>query len=199
MERKLTLRLRYTGTEAYLYLTDIKPGGSVRQRIIESQSSDGEHAGRVIVDFDAEGRVLGVEFTRADNLLPEKILDALDAESDEEELSVARPRQIWAAGSTESVIELRAQVEESVERVYGAGSVNHHEQETIMLVEWLKQPIRLNMRLDEKTKILTIELHEDGDRVSVQLLRLFYADVVRRCADRIGGVATSTNIHDGDD
>lgn len=182
-----------------MYLTDIKPKGSARQHIIESQSSDGEHVGRVIIDFDAEGRVLGVEFTRADNLLPKKILDALDADSDEEELSVARPRQIWAAGRTGSVIKLRARVEESVERVYGAGSVSHHAQETIMLVEWLKQPIRLNMRLDEQTKILTIELHEDADRVSVQLLRLFYADVVRRCADRIGGVATSTNIRDGDD
>lgn len=199
VERKVTLRLRYYGTEAYLYLVDIKPRGSVRQHMIESQSSDGEHVGRVIVDFNAEGRVLGVEFTRADNLLPANILEALAAGGDKEELVVARPRQIWAVGIWESLLELRARIAESVERVYGAGSVTQNEQLTIMLVEWFKQPVRLNMLLDEEQKLLTIELQEGVDRVSVQFLRLFYADVVRRCADRIGGITTKTNIQDGDD
>lgn len=190
--------MRYTGTEAYLYLADARPRSSVRQRIIESESSNGEHIGRVIVDFSSEGRVLGIEFTRADNLLPSTILKAL-ANDDGEEPVERRPRQIWAVGIWESLLELRARIADSVERVYGAGSVTQEKQHTTLRVEWFKHPVRLNMSLDQDRKVLTIDLEEGLDRVSVHFLRLFHADVVRHCADRIGGVTTKTNISEGDD
>lgn len=60
---KLTVdSTRYT---AYLYLVEIKPGAAVTQIKCE-----GPKGGTVVLDFDKDGRLLGVELIGASVLLP---------------------------------------------------------------------------------------------------------------------------------
>lgn len=58
---EVTLRLEWDAEvdAGYLYLTDIKDGDAVSQRIVESPVKG---LGEVVLDFDREGRLLGVEF-----------------------------------------------------------------------------------------------------------------------------------------
>lgn len=49
-----------------MHLTDIRPGEAVSQRAVENPV---EGVGEVVLDFDWEGRLLGVEFLD-DRLLP---------------------------------------------------------------------------------------------------------------------------------
>jgi uncharacterized protein YuzE len=67
----VTLRLTWDGEAdaGYPYLTDIGPGEAVSQRVSENPV-DG--VGDVIVDFDREGRLLGVEFLDP-RLLPPRL------------------------------------------------------------------------------------------------------------------------------
>jgi uncharacterized protein YuzE len=54
---------------AYLHLAeDVGPGRSVTQRTV-SLTEDEDDAD-LVLDFDAEGRLLGVEFLRQDHLPP---------------------------------------------------------------------------------------------------------------------------------
>jgi uncharacterized protein YuzE len=60
-DEELTLRLTWDGDvdAGYLYLTDIGNGDAVTQHIVENPV---EGLGDVILDFDRQGRLLGVEF-----------------------------------------------------------------------------------------------------------------------------------------
>ncbi len=54
---------------AYLHLTEgVRPGQAVTQRTV-SLSEDEDDAD-LVLDFDAQGRLLGVEFLRQDHLPP---------------------------------------------------------------------------------------------------------------------------------
>lgn len=68
---RVTLRLTWDREvdAGCLYLTDIGPGEAVSQRIAENPV-DG--VGDVILDFDREGRLLGVEFLDP-RLLPTRL------------------------------------------------------------------------------------------------------------------------------
>jgi uncharacterized protein YuzE len=57
---RVTLRLTWDWEvdAGYLYLTDIGPGEAVSQRVIENPV-DG--VGDIVLDFDREGRLLGIE------------------------------------------------------------------------------------------------------------------------------------------
>jgi uncharacterized protein YuzE len=65
---RVTLRLTWDSEAGagYLHLTDIRPGEAVSQRAVENPV---EGVGEVVLDFDWEGRLLGVEFLD-DRLLP---------------------------------------------------------------------------------------------------------------------------------
>lgn len=60
-DEEVTVRLEWDAAAdaGYLSLTDIKDGDAVSQRIVESPVKG---LGEVILDFDREGRLLGVEF-----------------------------------------------------------------------------------------------------------------------------------------
>lgn len=51
---------------AYIYLRDIKPGEAVRQVAIENCT--------IILDFDKDGKTLGIEFLNATARLPAEVL-----------------------------------------------------------------------------------------------------------------------------
>ncbi len=54
---------------AYLHLAeDVGPGQAVTQRTVSL--SEDEDGADLVLDFDAEGRLLGVEFLRQDHLPP---------------------------------------------------------------------------------------------------------------------------------
>jgi uncharacterized protein YuzE len=54
---------------AYLYLTEgVRPGQAVTQRTVSL--SENEDDADLVLDFDAQGRLLGVEFLRQDHLPP---------------------------------------------------------------------------------------------------------------------------------
>ncbi|WP_448612624.1 DUF2283 domain-containing protein [Modestobacter sp. URMC 112] len=67
----MTLRLTWDGeTDAgYLYLADIAPGAAVNQRVVGNPV---QGIGDVVLDFDPEGRLLGVEFLDS-RLLPQRL------------------------------------------------------------------------------------------------------------------------------
>jgi uncharacterized protein YuzE len=54
---------------AYLRLAEVGPGQAVTQRTV-SLSEDEEDVD-LVLDFDAQGRLLGVEFLSQDNLPPD--------------------------------------------------------------------------------------------------------------------------------
>ena len=58
---------------AYIYLREIEPGGAKHQCLIECASA----TGMIILDIDAEGRLIGIEVVGARNGLPHEVL-ALD-------------------------------------------------------------------------------------------------------------------------
>lgn len=57
---------------AYIYLADIAPGGVRTSVVIEDQ----ELRGDLVIDLDADGRILGVEVFRPREQLPAPLLAA---------------------------------------------------------------------------------------------------------------------------
>jgi len=55
---------------AYIYLTDIKPGEARK-----TYSCDPRESGEINLDFDANGRLLGIEILDASKKLPEGFFD----------------------------------------------------------------------------------------------------------------------------
>ena len=70
---QVQLRLTWDGEvdAGYLYLTDIGPGEAATQRIVDSPV---EGLGVVILDFDREGRLLGIVLLDH-RLLPPGLVD----------------------------------------------------------------------------------------------------------------------------
>ena len=60
-DERVTLRLTWDGEvdAGYLELAEIRPGQAVSQRVVENPVSG---IGDVVLDFDREGRLLGIEF-----------------------------------------------------------------------------------------------------------------------------------------
>jgi uncharacterized protein YuzE len=54
---------------AYVYLCDIPPGVAVEQRIV-----DREGPGTIVLDFDRQGVLLGIELLGATSLAPPELL-----------------------------------------------------------------------------------------------------------------------------
>jgi len=66
------MRVTYDGTgdSAYVYLVPIGPGEAVEQRTVEGPR------GTIILDFNKEGRLLGIEvFEGARDALPAELLE----------------------------------------------------------------------------------------------------------------------------
>ena len=61
---------------AYIYLREIEPGG-VRESV-DIDAPDGVAAGSVVLDFDRDGRLVGIEVLNAERALPEHFLDAAE-------------------------------------------------------------------------------------------------------------------------
>ena len=60
---------------AYLYLVPIEPGGAKK-----TYSCDPDEVGGMInLDFDGEGRLIGIEVLDASHLLPERVLKGQQA------------------------------------------------------------------------------------------------------------------------
>jgi len=55
---------------AYIYLTDIKPGGAKKTYLCDPRK-----AGEINLDFDGNGRLLGIEILDASKKLPEGFFD----------------------------------------------------------------------------------------------------------------------------
>ncbi len=68
MEPKPRLRRNDENGLAYLYLAEVGPGHATTQRIVSS--SDDEDQADLVLDFDAHGRLLGIEFLRQEHLPP---------------------------------------------------------------------------------------------------------------------------------
>lgn len=66
------MRVTYDATvdAAYIRLKDDAPGGSVVQHVVEAPESQGE----IILDFDRDGRLLGIEVLGATRGLPPELL-----------------------------------------------------------------------------------------------------------------------------
>jgi uncharacterized protein YuzE len=75
----MELRVTYSraGDAAYLYLRRIEPGGAVRQEIV-----GGVAEGNVILDFDADGRLVGIEVLDASRFLPAGVVAAAESIDD---------------------------------------------------------------------------------------------------------------------
>jgi uncharacterized protein YuzE len=56
----------------YVYLSEIPDGAAVTQRVVGVAGR-----GEVVLDFDEDGRLLGVELVGASSLLPPSLLDRL--------------------------------------------------------------------------------------------------------------------------
>ena len=60
---------------AYVRLVEIEPGASKQQVVLR----DDQLPGTLVVDLDADGRILGFEFLEAEASLPLRLLDRLSA------------------------------------------------------------------------------------------------------------------------
>lgn len=71
------MRIKYDSdaNAAYIYLTEIPNGG-----VTETIGCDSAVGGMINLDFDAEGRLLGIEVLQARQKLPKALLDKLTAE-----------------------------------------------------------------------------------------------------------------------
>ncbi len=62
------------GDAAYIYLRDIGVGDAAWQHAVD----DDRAAGMVVLDFDIDGRLIGVEVVGASRGLPREILEAAE-------------------------------------------------------------------------------------------------------------------------
>ncbi|MCJ1697557.1 DUF2283 domain-containing protein [Rathayibacter caricis] len=78
------MRITYdpTADAAYIMITDRIADGSAVQQLDSIATPGG--LGEVILDFDADGRLLGVEILNARDVLPSSVIDAAlrDSSSD---------------------------------------------------------------------------------------------------------------------
>lgn len=82
MRKDVTLKMTYAkprlpeeGGEAYIYLTDtIVRGESRRQVEVPAVGADGVRQGTFILDFDKDGRLLGIEALDASFVLPYSLM-----------------------------------------------------------------------------------------------------------------------------
>lgn len=82
MRKDVTLKMTYSkprypeeGGEAYIYLTEaIGPGESKRQVEVPAVGADGVRQGTFILDFDKDGRLLGIEALAASFVLPSSLM-----------------------------------------------------------------------------------------------------------------------------
>ncbi|MGH9550895.1 MAG: DUF2283 domain-containing protein [Terriglobales bacterium] len=79
LEKEVTLKMTYVGGCAYLYLTEIKKGGVASTQTVRAKKASGELGPMVNLDFDNDGRLLGIEVI-SDNALPVDLLSKLKAE-----------------------------------------------------------------------------------------------------------------------
>lgn len=83
MDDDVTLNMTFTQNidgvnDAYVYMT--KPGGgeSTRQVSVLAKDANGDTQGTLILDFDREGRLLGIEILEATSVLPKSLLKYLN-------------------------------------------------------------------------------------------------------------------------
>jgi uncharacterized protein YuzE len=78
----MELRVTYSraADAAFLYLRPVEPGGAVRQEIV-----GGVAEGNVILDFDADGRLVGIEVLDASRYLPGAVIAAADSIDEKDE------------------------------------------------------------------------------------------------------------------
>ena len=72
----------FDGGLAYLYLSEdleATPGVSARQESVIARNSKGIGQGIIVLDFDAEGRLLGLEVISAELVLPQSLYKRLEA------------------------------------------------------------------------------------------------------------------------
>lgn len=55
---------------AYIYLSDAVPGDAVRQHVVDESHTRGQ----IVLDFDARGRLIGLDVLDATQALPEDLL-----------------------------------------------------------------------------------------------------------------------------
>jgi uncharacterized protein YuzE len=61
---------------AYIYLREVEPGGI--KESVDIDAPEGVAAGSVVVDFDHEGRMVGIEVLNARRCLPKHFLDGAE-------------------------------------------------------------------------------------------------------------------------
>lgn len=61
---------------AKIYLRDIEPGGA--KHTVPVWAEEGLAAGDVILDFDGNGRLIGIEVLNASKTLPAEVLDSAE-------------------------------------------------------------------------------------------------------------------------
>ena len=71
----LKIKLDPSGHTAYICLTNIQSGMSVKQI-----KCDGPSGGTIVLDFDVDGHLLGVELIGAQTLLPQEFQSGLAVE-----------------------------------------------------------------------------------------------------------------------
>lgn len=89
MHKNVTLKMTYEkpsqpdlGGEAYIYLAEtISPAEAKKQVQVPAISTDGMQRGTLILDFDKDGRLLGIEALSAAFILPPSLIAHFSDES----------------------------------------------------------------------------------------------------------------------
>lgn len=58
----------------YIYLRDIESGGAKHTVPLDSEESGVDSVGRIVLDFDDEERLIGIEVLDASDVLPPELL-----------------------------------------------------------------------------------------------------------------------------
>ena len=93
MRKKITAYMTHTNSdpsepsgEAYIYLFDSAKGYrgvSKRQAVVEARDPDGNQTGTIILDFDSEGRLIGIEALEAASVLSRELLEQFFADENQ--------------------------------------------------------------------------------------------------------------------
>ncbi|HEY9775874.1 MAG TPA: DUF2283 domain-containing protein [Planktothrix sp.] len=76
LHKEIKLKMTYSGGCSYLYLTEIGKGGVASTQTVRPKMDSGEHGHMINLDFDKDGRLLGIELI-ADDALPIDLLRKL--------------------------------------------------------------------------------------------------------------------------
>lgn len=71
-DKQLPIRMTYSNGLAYLYLTDIGPGEVATSKTVITTENN-----HINLDFNRDGRLIGIEFVMGDETLPESLLKEL--------------------------------------------------------------------------------------------------------------------------